>query len=104
MGSVWPGNVQKTGVSPGRQSGSSIVAAEAERSSVEERPAHGPNPVSVPFKGPASAAAWAQGLIRPERDWPALFEWSVDTQKAKSPNPKVEEGDRHRPGDDAPTD
>jgi hypothetical protein len=30
--------------------------------------------------------------------------WSVDTKKAKSPNPKVEEGDRHRPGDDAPTD
>jgi hypothetical protein len=46
---VWPDNVQKTGVSPGGQSGPPIVAAEAEQ--VERRPGHGSrSEVFVPYR------------------------------------------------------
>src|SRR5215207_2702657 len=42
-------------------------------------------------------------LIRTPRKRASGPECSVDAQKPKCPNPEVEEGDRHGPGDDAPS-
>jgi hypothetical protein len=59
-GPVWPDNVQETGVSPGGQPGSPIMAADAQQvRQLEERPGHGPDPRFLcPTGGGAPVPGW----------------------------------------------
>jgi hypothetical protein len=60
-GPVSPDNVQKTGVSPGGQSGSPIVAAEAEQVERTRRKTWSRfrSEVFVPYRGIDGSAIWA---------------------------------------------